>query len=125
MFNKREDAQMGEREITDGKEGQINERERDELIAGWQRDAEQLKLIIPEFDLSSALKNEAFASELKNGATIFEAYAKTSKMPKKEPREEIEQNARGARRGTGTGTINPAKLSDDEFRKYINNIKNI
>ena len=79
---------------------------------------------MPEFDLAEAIKNKAFADELTNGATVFEAYKAMSTPPKAQPREEIFQNARSARKGTGGAAVNPAKLSDNEFRKYIENIKN-
>lgn len=128
MFKKKELAENIGAEEKDGKEvnsSAMTEEEREKLILEWQRDAEQLKIIVPEFDLAQAVKDESFKEALINGATVFEAYAKTLKMPKAEPREEIAQNARLPRRGTGTGIINPAKLSSKEFKKYIDNIKGV
>ena len=101
-----------------------NGKMRDTLIKQWLRDAEQLKLIVPEFDLNKATENEAFAEALAEGKTVFEAYAQTSSVPKKVQREEIAQNARNARRGTGTASHNPAKLSDKDFKAYIERIRN-
>lgn len=101
-----------------------NDAETENIVKQWQRDAEQLKLLVPDFSLETAIKNPLFAEALKKGATVFEAYKETSAAPKPEKREEIFQNARSARRGTGGASVNPAKLSSDEFKKYIENIKN-
>ena len=101
-----------------------NDAETENIVKQWQRDAEQLKLLVPDFSLEEAIKNPAFADALKNGATVFEAYKEISGAPKPEKRDEIFQNARSARRGTGGASLTPAKLSSDEFKKYIDNIKN-
>ncbi len=128
MFKKREFAetengktnQMSLSDKAQGNGGKM----RDNLIKQWLRDAEQLKLIVPEFDLNEATANEAFAEALAEGKTVFEAYAQTASVPKKVQREEIAQNARSARRGTGTASHNPAKLSDKDFKAYIEKIRN-
>lgn len=131
MFKKRGFATDADTNaMLNGKEGESmkdkgSDIRTDELIREWQRDAEQLKLIVSDFSLEEAIKNETFASALKSGATVFEAYKEMVAMPKpKERREEIFQNARSARRGTGASSLNPAKLSSEEFKKYIDNIKN-
>ena len=132
MFKKREFADVADNtnEISDKKEGQEmaegrNHKNTDALIKEWSRDAEQLKLIVSDFALDEAVRNKVFADALKNGATVFEAYKEMIGTPKpKEKRDEIFQNARSARRGTGGASINPAKLSSAEFKKYIDNIKN-
>lgn len=131
MFKKKEFADIADntKELIEEKEGHKTEEpdkgvSREELVKQWQRDAEQLKILVPEFDLAEAVKNKAFSEALTGGATVFEAYKVMTTMPKAQPREEIFQNARSARRGTGGATINPAKLSSSEFKKYIDNIKN-
>ena len=131
MFKKKEFALDADnaKEITKGEEGHKTEDsgkdiDSETIVKEWQRDAEQLKIIVPEFDLAEAIKNKAFADALTNGATVFEAYKAMTTPPKSQPREEIFQNARSARKGTGGAAVNPAKLSDTEFRKYIENIKN-
>lgn len=131
MFKKKEFALDADnaKEITKGEEGHKMEDsgkdiDSETIVKEWQRDAEQLKIIVPEFDLAEAIKNKAFADALTNGATVFEAYKAMTTPPKSQPREEIFQNARSARKGTGGAAVNPAKLSDTEFRKYIENIKN-
>lgn len=128
MFKKRESDAHSSAGNTNGAAHNNNEKNggkmRDTLIKQWLRDAEQLKLLVPEFDLNEATANEAFANALSEGKTVFEAYAATANVPKKVQREEIAQNARSARRGTGTSTHNPAKLSDKDFRAYIEKIRN-
>lgn len=94
------------------------------LISEWQRGAAELKMIVPDFDFSSALKNEVFRKALTSGKSVFEAYSEMTRLPKNPEREELHQNARASRRGTGDAAINPAKLSSEDFKKYINNIKN-
>lgn len=94
------------------------------IVEQWQRDSEQLKLIVPDFDLGAVIKNETFKSALLKGATVFEAYKDMSVPQKNGAREEIFQNARSARRGTGGATVNPAKMSGSDFKKYIEKIKN-
>lgn len=96
---------------------------RERVIRQWQRDAEQLSLLVPEFNLEEAVKNSAFTNSLMQGATVFEAYLQMSRVATQKPREEIAQNARNARRGTGGSVLNPAKLSSKDFNKYIESIR--
>lgn len=131
MFKKKEFAEIADNknEIITEKEGHKTETaeqnvDSEKLIMQWQRDAEQLKILVPEFDLAEAINNKAFHDAITSGATVFEAYKAMTTPPKSQPREEIFQNARSARKGTGGATVNPAKLSDSEFKKYIENIKN-
>ncbi len=97
-------------------------REQEEIINGWQRDAEQIKYINPEFNLREAVKNPAFAKMLGDGKTVFEAYAAVHKPapPKAPERKPIMQN--GASPGGGTGSraaSNPANLPSADFKKFI------
>lgn len=128
MFKKKELSTESDNEnkIIEETEGHKNENDTDteKVVREWQRDAEQLKILVPDFDLAAAIKNKAFAAALSDGATVFEAYKAISLSPKQEQREEVFQNARSARRGTGGATLNPAKMSSDDFKKYIDNIKN-
>ena len=97
----------------------------EQIVKQWQRDAEQLKLIVPDFSMESAMKSKTFTDALRRGATVFEAYIAMLDTEKpQEKRQEIFQNARSARRGTGGASLNPAKLSSDDFKKYIDNIRN-
>ena len=104
--------------------GEYEQYSRDEIVSMWQRDAQQLKVLVPDFDLAEAVKNNIFKNALTSGKTVFEAYRETINEPKREPREEISQNARSARRGTGGTAHNPAKLSSQDFKKYIDSIRN-
>lgn len=102
-------------------------RERENIINGWQRDAEQIKYINPDFDLREAVKNPAFAKMLGDGKTVFEAYAAVHKPapPKTPERKPIMQN--GASPGGGTGSrqaSNPANLSSADFKKFIEECRN-
>lgn len=102
-------------------------REQEKIINGWQRDAEQIKYINPDFNLNEAVKNPVFAKMLGDGKTVFEAYAATNKPapPKSPARKPILQN--GASPGGGTGSrqaSNPANLPDAEFKKYIEECRN-
>ena len=131
MFKKKEFATEADNtnKINGEMEGHKNDANeqsvsREELVMQWQRDAQQLKLLVPDFDLAEAVKNKEFSEALTSGATVFEAYKAMAEPPKEKPREEIFQNARSARRGTGGASINPAKLSSSEFKKYIENIRN-
>ncbi|MBQ3124982.1 MAG: hypothetical protein IJC09_06150 [Clostridia bacterium] len=102
-------------------------REQEKIINGWQRDAEQIKYINPDFNLNEAVKNPVFAKMLGDGKTVFEAYAATNKPapPKAPARKPILQN--GASPGGGTGSrqaSNPANLPSAEFKKYIEECRN-
>ncbi len=97
--------------------------EREKLIREWQRDGEEIKHLVPEFNLNEAIKNPDFAEALAEGKSVFEAYALIYKKETPQPRREIYQNGQHARRGTGGSIVNPAKLSSKDFRKYIENIK--
>ena len=103
---------------------QKEEDETARLIALWQRDAAMLKLIVPEFDLEKALKNETFRSALKNGKTVFEAFVEAGKPQQMQEREEIAQNAQSRSKGTGEMIANPARKSASEFKSYIESIRN-
>lgn len=98
-----------------------------DTVNGWMRDAEQLKLIDPSFDLRSSLSNPEFTQALRGGKSLFEAYSSlknssaASQQPKRTP---IAQNGREKRTGTGESSVNPAKMSSADFAAYIDRIKN-
>lgn len=97
---------------------------REKLISGWQKEAAELKSVIPDFDFASAIRSEPFRKALLEGKPMAIAYILMTQLPKPAERDELHQNARSPRRGTGEATINPAKLSSEDFKKYINNLKN-
>ncbi|MBQ3427381.1 MAG: hypothetical protein IJH37_09620 [Clostridia bacterium] len=94
------------------------------VLALWQRDAAMLKLIVPEFDLNTAVKDETFRRVLTSGGSVFEAYAAAVRPGSAAGRDEIFQNAQTRTRGTGDAVVNPAKLSPEEFKKYIEERRN-
>ena len=98
------------------------------IIAEWKRGEAELREIVPDFSLIDAMKNEVFAEAITRGSSVAQAYLMMTKAgaEKTEPeRREIPQNAQSANKGTGRSRVNPATMSREEFRKYINNIKNI
>ncbi len=97
--------------------------EKDKLISQWQRDGEEIKHLVPEFDLAEAIKNPDFANALVEGKSVFEAYGLINKKETPKPRREIYQNGQHARRGTGGSVVNPAKMSSEDFKKYIESIR--
>ena len=94
------------------------------IVEAWRRDARALKEIVPEFELAEAIREPEFTDILRRGGSILEAYAAISRLPKQPERDAIYQNAHMAQRGTGEATRNPAKLSPEDFKDYIANIKN-
>lgn len=97
----------------------------DGIVEEWQRDAEKLATVVPDFDFRSALGNSAFKSALTSGKNVFEAYAEMTRVPDYSGRSAISQNAQTARRGTGEASANPAKLSSEDFKRYIENRRNM
>lgn len=97
--------------------------EKAKLIAQWQRDGEEIKHLVPDFDLNEAIEDPGFAEALSQGKSVFEAYALINKKETPKPRREIYQNGQHARRGTGGSVVNPAKMSREDFKKYIENIR--
>ena len=99
----------------------------EDIIKGWERDAEQLKLINPQFDLNESIKNPEFKKILAGGGTVAQAYSKVYKSapPKAAERPPIQQNAQSATvKGSGVSQADPSKLSTKDFMKYIDNIRN-
>ncbi|MGM9937998.1 MAG: hypothetical protein ACI38A_11700 [Candidatus Ornithomonoglobus sp.] len=96
----------------------------DGIVEQWQSDAQKLAIVVPDFDFQSALRNNTFRTALTSGKNIFEAYAEMVKVPGSAGRAGITQNAQYARRGTGEATVNPSRLSSEDFKKYIESRKN-
>ncbi len=117
-----------ERHINDQKDNMAKICER------WKRENEELKEVAPDFDFVSAVEgNAAFKDALLKGASVAQAYLASGmaeKKPEVQPKQakpkraEIAQNAQTSARGTGEGRVNPASLSDKDFKAYINKIMN-
>ncbi len=95
-----------------------------QLAGRWQEDARNLAAAVPEFDFAAALRNDTFTDALLKTGSVFEAYAAMTRPPYQRERGAIAQNALSPRRGTGESSVNPAKLSSEEFKRYIDGIKN-
>ena len=98
------------------------------IIAEWKRGEAELKELVPDFSLLDAMKNEVFAAAITRGSSVAQAYLMMTHAGAEKPepeRREIPQNAQSANKGTGRSRVNPATMSREEFRQYINNIKNI
>lgn len=50
------------------------EREKQEIIANWEREAEELKQMFPKFDLVAESDNEDFRNKLNNGYSVRDAF---------------------------------------------------
>jgi hypothetical protein len=98
-----------------------------EIISGWERDAQQIKFINPEFDLKVAIANPEFKSILSRGGSVAQAYAQVYKSapPKATERKQVVQNGQTAKlKGSGSTQVDPSKLSTEKFYEYINKRRN-
>ena len=98
------------------------------IIAEWKRGEAELKELVPDFSLIEAMKNEVFAEAITRGSSVAQAYLMMTHADEKKPasyRREIPQNAQSANKGTGKSRVDPSTMSREEFRQYINNIKNV
>ena len=123
-YEKAIEGEISKRDKASAKPVDDADQRRGRLVSLWQRDAAMLKLIVPEFDLEAALKNEVFVHALAEGGSVFEAYKAAIKPISASGRNEILQNGQSAGRGTGDATANPARLSSEDFKRYIENIRN-
>lgn len=98
---------------------------RKQIYDTWMRDAQQLKIIDPDFDFNTAMQNPAFKNDIISGKSVAEAYKNISTPPQAAApkRAPITQNAQTAQRGTGEASSNPASLPTRDFMEYINRIK--
>ena len=96
------------------------------IIAEWKRGEAELRELVPDFRLIDAMQNEVFARAITRGSSVAQAYLMMTHAGAEKPeRREIPQNAQSANKGTGRSRVDPATMSREEFRQYINNIKNI
>ena len=98
-----------------------------EIQQRWQRESEDLKAIVPDFDFAKAIQNKTFFDNIANGKSVSTAYLAANKQnaaaAPKPQRRAIAQN--GNMKGNAAGKVeaNPANMSDAEFRKYIDRIQ--
>lgn len=98
-----------------------------EIIKGWERDAQQIKFINPDFDLKEAIKNPEFKKILSGGGTVAQAYSQVYKSapPKATERKQVVQNGQTSKlKGSGSTQVDPSKLSTKQFMEYINTRRN-
>ena len=113
-------------------------RQRDDIYARWDREAELCKQHFPEFDMAQECENEAFTRLLGAGVEVENAYkavhfneitqglmAQTERDTKKKVADSIRSgNGRPSENGVGAGSANGTKvsawdLSHEEFRKVM------
>ena len=131
-----DDAEKWRSAEKDKADKEARDKGKKDFIDKLNRDAESLKAIVADFDLKEALKDKKFYNAILDGKSVLEAYNLMDK-PKKdeaEPEKGEEKDEKPERKnvengllkakGTGSGRNNPATLSDAEFKKYIDKIKN-
>ncbi len=113
-------------------------RQRDDIYARWDREAELCKQHFPGFDMAKECENDAFTRLLGAGVEVENAYkavhfdeiaqglmARTEKDTKKKVADSIRSgNGRPSENGVGAGSANGTKmsawdLSKEEFRKVM------
>ena len=113
-------------------------RQRDDIYARWDREAELCKQHFPEFDMAKECENETFTRLLGAGVEVENAYkavhfneitqglmAQTERDTKKKVADSIRSgNGRPSENGVGAGSANGTKvsawdLSHEEFRKVM------
>lgn len=94
-----------------------------EIQSRWQRESEELKAAIPDFDFNKAMTNKTFYESIVKGMSVGTAYLAANKETVKPKRREISQN--GSSKGSGVGKVeaNPASMSDKDFAEYINRLR--
>lgn len=98
-----------------------------DIQSRWQKEAEDLKEIVPDFDFAAAMRNKTFYDSIVNGKSVSNAYLAANRAAPapavKQPRKVIEQNGNMKNAGIGKVTMNVDTMSDDEFEKYIDRIQ--
>lgn len=90
----------------------------------WKSDAENLRTIVPDFDLAKAFENNEFKTAVLSGKSIFEAYKESNRprdMPKQKVAEEIGSGAYAS--VPGEGSIDLLKLDNERFMQKLKEIK--
>ncbi len=131
-----DDAEKWRNSEKDKADKEARDKGKKDFIDKLNRDAESLKAIVSDFDLKEALKDKKFYNAILDGKSVLEAYNLMDKPEKAEDKPETDEekeekperknveNGLLKAKGTGSGRNNPATLSESEFKKYIDNIKN-
>lgn len=111
--------QLQQKQAFDEKVKQIRE--------NWQKEAEAVKRVVPEFDFEKAMQNEKFYNLIMSGESIPIAYLAINNGSKQESpskRRIIVQNGQSTSNANGSPEMNVAGMSDEDFAKYLNKLKN-
>lgn len=113
------------------REIQRAEQEREQAIsdiqARWERESEELRTAVPDFDFVKAMENENFRDLVLNkGMSIASAYITASKPsvepPKRRMITEIGYSSKQTNHDNSAGLLD---LSDDEFMRRMNEMKKV
>lgn len=114
------------------KEQETQQAQVDEIKRRWERESDELRSIIPDFDFTTALQNETFRESIRHGKSVATAYieaqrAKPSEVRKPAKpapaRKPIQQNIGAQRTSLGKVERNIDAMSDAEFSAYIDRLK--
>lgn len=97
-----------------------------DIQSRWQRESEDLKAIIPDFDFAKAMQNKTFYENIVNGTSVPTAYLAANKAAAPAPKQQrraIPQNGNAKGGSAGKVEANPAAMSDADFARYIEKIK--
>lgn len=111
--------QLQERQAFDEKVKQIRE--------NWQKEAEAVKRVVPEFDFEKAMQNKKFYNLIMRGESIPIAYLAINNGEQQDSvskRRVIVQNGQSTSNANGSPEANIAGMSDEDFAKYVKKLKN-
>ncbi len=111
--------QLQQKQAFDEKVKQIRE--------NWQKEAEAVKRVVPEFDFEKAMQNEKFYNLIMQGESIPIAYLAINHGAQSEAsskRRVIVQNGQSTSNANGSPEMNVAGMSDEDFAKYLKKLKN-
>ncbi len=104
----------------------------DEIKRRWERESNELRGIVPDFDFDIAMQNKTFYDSIVHGMSVATAYmtaqraaAPEVKKPAKPApaRKPIQQNIGAQRTSLGKVERNIDAMSDAEFSAYIDRLK--
>lgn len=126
-YTRQEQDSIDARRYREEQSRQAEEQKRiGEIQRRWQKESEDLKAVVPDFDLNTALGNKTFYDNLVKGFSVSTAYLAANKAaqsaaakPKRRPIEQVG----AAKSYGGKAEANPETMSDRDFADYINRLK--
>ncbi len=96
-----------------------------DIQAKWERESEELRAAVPDFNFIKAMENENFRDLVLNkGLSVSSAYLLASKSPAEPPQRrmisEVGYSSKNTNHENAAGLL---ELSDDEFMRRMNSIK--